>query len=256
MSNPSLSIAKLPPILQAGLIHVAAWAIVVALAIGLRQLGLTFDQGWLFISQGLAAGALSYLLSTPVWWVFINLLFFPAVDLMLRWEFSPLWYLGGLALLLVTQFGAVRSRVPLYLSGNSAKTELLRQLPQTPGLRLLDIGSGTGGMLAFLAKQRPDLALHGIESAPLPYLLGKLRLGSHADIRLGNFWNVDLSTYDAVYAFLSPAPMAKLWDKAKREMRPGSLFVSNTFEVPGVVPDASIELNDLHHGRLLLWRMS
>lgn len=252
MSNPSLSIAKLPLTLQAGLIHVAAWAIVLMLI----QIVPPFEHGWLFVTQGLAAGALSYLLSLPVWWVFINLLFFPTVEVMLRWELSPLWYLGGLALLLVTQLGAVRSRVPLYLSGSSAKAELLRQLPQTPGLRVLDIGSGTGGMLAYLAKQRPDLALSGIESAPLLYLIGKLRLGSRADIQLGDFWNTSLAGYDVVYAFLSPAPMAKLWDKAKREMRPGSLFVSNTFEVPDVVPDASIELNDLHHGRLLLWRMS
>jgi hypothetical protein len=31
-----------------------------------------------------------------------------------------------------------------------------------------------------------------------------------------------------VYAFLSPAPMAALWDKVRREMRAGSLFISNS----------------------------
>jgi hypothetical protein len=42
-----------------------------------------------------------------------------------------------------------------------------------------------------------------------------------------------LAGQDVVYAFLSPAPMKQLWAKAQAEMTPGSLFVSNSFPVPG-----------------------
>jgi hypothetical protein len=38
-------------------------------------------------------------------------------------------------------------------------------------------------------------------------------------------------------------------------MRPGTLFISNTFTVPGVAPDEVVELDDLTHARLLIWRM-
>jgi hypothetical protein len=34
--------------------------------------------------------------------------------------------------------------------------------------------------------------------------------------------------------------MPRLWDKARREMRCGTLFVSNRFIVPGVAPHRTI----------------
>jgi len=52
-----------------------------------------------------------------------------------------------------------------------------------------------------------------------------------------------LGDFDVVYAVPSPVPMLTLWQKAKREMRPGSLFVSNSFPVPGEVPDQVIEVD-------------
>ncbi len=258
MSNLKLPVSspRLPPALQAGLIHLLAWALVLGLASGAQQIELDLNWRGLTLMQGLLAGSVSYFFALPAWWLVINLLFFPLLAQAQQWELAPHWYLAGLAALLLTQLGAVRNRVPLYLSSHRAKSELLRLLPTSPGLRFLDIGSGTGGLLAFLAKNRPELVLNGIESAPALWLLSRLRLGTRASIALGDLWHVDLSRYDVVYAFLSPEPMTRLWQKAKREMPPGSLFVSNTFEVPGVKPDASIELHDLHRGRLLLWRMA
>lgn len=258
MSNLELPLptAKLPPLLQAGLAHLLAWLIALGLAFGAQPLNLAITWTELALFQGLLAATIGYFLRLPVWWLPINLLFFPMLVQAMQWEISPYWYLAGLAALLLTQVGAIRNRVPLYLSGRHAKAELLRLLPTGAGQRFLDIGSGTGGLLAYLARHRPDLTLDGIDSAPALWLISRLRLGRRARIALGDFWQVDLSRYDVVYAFLSPAPMVRLWDKAKREMRPGSLFVSNSFEVPGVAPDVSIELHDLHHGRLMLWRMA
>jgi hypothetical protein len=78
---------------------------------------------------------------------------------------------------------------------------------------------------------------------------------SAIDIAWGDFWRVDLKDYDVVYAYLSPAPMARLWNKAVREMRPGSVLVSNTFAVPGVTPHFEIELGDRMRSTLYGWRM-
>jgi hypothetical protein len=49
--------------------------------------------------------------------------------------------------------------------------------------------------------------------------------------------------------------MEALWDKARREMRPGSLFISNTFAVPDHPPQETLAVDDLHHSKLFLWRM-
>ncbi|NWG87580.1 MAG: class I SAM-dependent methyltransferase [Hydrogenophilaceae bacterium] len=247
---------SLPLPVQAALIHLLAWGVVLGLAAFSQQFHVVVAWRWLLVAQGAIAGSLSFVLGLPGWWLAINLAFFPMIGLGQQLDLRPEWYLLALCLLLLTQFGALRSRVPLYLSSHRAKTELAHLLPHTQGLRLLDIGSGTGGLLAQLAQARPDLRLAGVESAPLLWLVSRLRLGKRADIRFGSLWRHDLSRYDVVYAFLSPEPMARLWDKVRREMKPGSLFISNSFAVPGVAPDAVIDLNDLNRGRLLLWRLS
>lgn len=37
--------------------------------------------------------------------------------------------------------------------------------------------------------------------------------------------------------------MPRLWEKIQAEMKPGSLLISNSFPVPGVVPDRVIEVD-------------
>jgi hypothetical protein len=109
--------------------------------------------------------------------------------------------------------------------------------------------------MARLARLRPDVRLLGVEAAPLNWLVARLRLGGRARIQLGSLWDAKLAECDVVYAYLSPAPMARLWEKTRAEMKPGSLLISNTFSVPGVQPVENIELHDLSHARLLIWRL-
>ena len=71
----------------------------------------------------------------------------------------------------------------------------------------------------------------------------------------GDFQNLDLVCYDVVYAYLSPAAMPGLWVKASREMRAGSLLISNSFAVPGVPPAFTLATGARAGAMLLLWRM-
>jgi hypothetical protein len=48
--------------------------------------------------------------------------------------------------------------------------------------------------------------------------------------------------------------MPALWNKIQREMRPGSLFISNSFAVPGVEANRVIELADARQTRLYCYR--
>lgn len=187
------------------------------------------------------------------WWLPIHALFLPFALLALRLEIAPLWYLAAFGLSWLV-FGHVgRSRVPLYLSNRQALVQLEQLLPQ--GARLLDIGAGTGTVLAWLVQQRPDLQLCGVELAWLPWLIGRLRLPRSVNWQRADYRTLDFSDFDVTYAFLSPAPMAELWQKACAEMPKNSLFVSNTFSVPEQTPDEIIELGDWKGGKLLLWRM-
>ena len=91
----------------------------------------------------------------------------------------------------------------------------------------------------------------------MPFAIGWLRaLMNRSRYRMSrqDLWQCDLAAHDIVYAFLSPVPMAALWRKAVAEMRPGTLFVSNTFAVPGVAPDEIVEGAGGRRA-LYVWRM-
>ena len=130
-------------------------------------------------------------------------------------------------------------------------------MPTDPAPRFLDIGSGLGGLLAHLARACPTGQFVGVETAPLPFVLSRARLGScsNATVRWGDFWNTDLSEHNVVFAYLSPVPMAQLWEKVRREMRPGSMFISYRFSVPGVTPTEIHQLADLGCTQLYVWRL-
>ncbi len=255
-SRDGLLIAPAAPLLpQVLLLHVLAWASVLLAAAGLAWSGTDIGALALVLLQGAAAWGLSFRLELPRWWQWINLGFFPAAWLALQAELSPAWYLAGFALLALTQWGAVSTRVPLYLTGRRAREEVARRLAGYPGGSFLDLGCGTGGLLAHLARSNRAARLHGVETAPLPWLASRLRLGRRAEVRLGDLRDEGLAGHDVVYAFLSPEPMARLWQQARREMRPGSLFISNSFAVPGIEPDETVELDGGRQTRLLIWRM-
>ncbi len=208
--------------------------------------------------QGIAASVVGARIGLARWWIPINLLLPPAAGVALMLPIPGWVYLALFAALLLVYWNAGSGRVPLYLSSRRAKMELAKLLPAGKKARFLDLGSGLGGAVLALAANREGEFV-GIESAPLPFALSWLRATyaglPHARVVHGDFRDHDFGGYDLVYAFLSPAPMADVFRKARREMTPGSLFVSNTFEVPGETPDQTIELDDWRGGRLFIWRM-
>jgi hypothetical protein len=238
----------LTPAVQSFLVQLAAWLCVLPLLI------LASQPLLMVLLQGGLAMIFSRLLGLPTWWQAINLLFSPLVWLTLGSGIDPRWYLLGLILLTATSLGSLLTRVPLYLSSRRAVEEVARRLPDRTGIRIIDLGCGWGGLLKGLAVERIGMRLYGVEMAPLNWLVSRLRLTGRADIRLGSLWQENLADYDVVYAYLSPAPMARLWGKVQQEMRPGSLFISNSFAVPDVAPDEEVELDDLNESRLLVWR--
>ena len=211
----------------------------------------------LLLLHGTLAAAAGALLGLPRWWIPINLLFVPSALWLQELELAPSWFLVGFVVLTLLFWTTYRSRVPLYLSSQEACERLAQLLPSSGGFKVLDLGCGFGGLLARVARTKPAGQYTGIEIAPLPALVAWLRARRESNCRVirGDFWRQDLSRYDAVYAFLSPEPMTDLWRKVRAEMRPGSLFISNSFAIEGVEPDAVVPLGGLGSRALYLWRL-
>lgn len=207
--------------------------------------------------QGLCAALVGERLGLSPWWRPINLVFVPALVLLQDHGLPPWLLLAAFLVLLLLNWNALVERVPLYLTGASAEQQLIARLAELPaGFRFVDLGSGLGGTLSRLARAYPDGQFLGVETAPLTFVLGWLRClpRGNCRVRFRSLWRVDLGDFDAVYCFLSPAPMAALWQKACAEMRPGAVLISNSFEVPGVPAEQSLPLDDWRGSNLLLWR--
>ena len=211
---------------------------------------------------GIVAAAFSRMAGLARWWLLIQFLFAPTLVLMLALNIPSGFFLAAFLILLVVYWSTFRTQVPLYLSSREAWQALETLLPEPQpekNFTFMDIGSGIGGVLTHLAKARPDGRYSGVEAAPLPFLLSWLRIrfsGSrNCEVKWGNLWQCDLAPYDVVFAYLSPVPMNELWQKVCSEMRPGALFVSNTFSVPGHPPQDIITLDDLHHSTLYIWHL-
>jgi hypothetical protein len=251
--------SRLPPIVPALLLQcLAAGGTVLAVSLT----GISLPLWLLALLCGALAALLSRLAGLERWWQIIQLLFPPAAAVLLTLQLRPWIYLVLFMALLLVYWSTYRTRVPLYLSGPrvwQAVRALLPPAEPARTLRVIDLGSGLGGLLLALAAARGDAEFHGVELAPLPLLISRLRIAwrrlRNCTVRWGSYWPVDLAPYDVVFAFLSPVPMSALWDKARREMRSGSLFISSSFEVPGQQATRVIDIDDARSTRLHVWTM-
>jgi hypothetical protein len=246
---------RVPPSIIALLLQFTALLLGV---LGLRLFDLHPAPLFFALLCGTLAAILSRLAGLARWWLIIQFAFAPAMVLMLALAIPSGFFLAAFLVMLLIYWSTFRTQVPLYLSSNKVWQALETRLPSTP-FTFVDLGSGIGGVLTHLARTHPHGHYHGVEAAPLPYLWSWLRikLGGHRNctVHWGSLWDSDLSRYDVVFAYLSPVPMDALWRKVEQEMRPGSLFISNTFEIPEHPPQEIIPVEDLHRSKLYLWHM-
>lgn len=249
-----------PPLRQLAL-QFAALIAVLSLAwpyYGVRGEPLPWDG--VVIAIGGVGAVLATLSRQPWWWRLIHGVFAPLAWLVAQLDIDPGWFLAAAILLLLVYRGALSGQVPLYLSNRQTALALAALIPSpanghTP--RCADLGAGLGSLLRPLAEARPDAHFTGIENAPLTWLGGRLLTLGQANLSWcwGSLWQASLADYDLVYAFLSPVPMGDLWQKAKAEMKPGSLFVSNSFPVPDVAPSEIVAVDDRRQTQLYCYRV-
>ncbi len=202
---------KFPPSIAALLLQSAA---VVLMLLTVNVTG-RYDSPLLFaLLCGLLAATFSFFAGLAKWWLVIQLLFAPALVLMLAVELPPTLFLGAFLVLLLVYWSTFRTQVPLYLSSHKVWHALEHLLPAAKAdsnFTFIDLGSGLGGVLTHLACVRPDGRYLGVEAAPLPFFWSwlRIRLGLHRNcqVQWGSLWDCDLSQYDVVFSYLSPVPM-------------------------------------------------
>lgn len=102
--------------------------------------------------------------------------------------------------------------------------------------RVVELGSGFGGLAFALARAAPDAHITGMERAAVPHWAARARLAAsrranlafvHADVL-----EADLAPYDAAVCYLLPGLLARVVPR----LAPGTVLISIAFPVEGRAP--------------------
>jgi hypothetical protein len=216
-----------------------------------------FHGSWrLALMQGAAAALWSRVLRQPYWWAPIHLLFLPAAIALLTLQLPSWLYLLIVLLLTLVFWGTVKGDVPLFLSSDAVADALAAIVDRENAGAFADLGAGVGSVAVPLAQHRA-MIVDAWERAPLPWLIiaWRCRKLPNADVKRESLWGCDLARYDVAFAFLSPAVMAELGEKVRREMRLGSLFISSSFPIPDWQPESVVQIEDRRGTKLYCYRV-
>lgn len=111
---------------------------------------------------------------------------------------------------------------------------VLNDVKLQPKELFIELGCGDGRLVVAAAKRGAQAI--GYEINPVLFSISWIRVlpyRKHAQVHCRNLWRVKLNEADVVLAFLVPRTVPKLYQKAKKEMKPGSRLVSYIFAIPG-----------------------
>jgi SAM-dependent methyltransferase len=223
-----------------------------------NHLNLQFSDEALLCWQVLLVTGITRWIALPFWWLIINAVFPVAVFYSMALNWPRMFFMIALFILVLFYGSIFLTRVPYYPSHPKVHDLVEKLLPVSAGQQFLDLGSGMGGMCLHLATRRPDCHISGIEIALLPWLISWLRarwLNSSCVFVRSDYQNYSLENYDVVFAYLSPAVMPALWEKACLEMTQGALLVSCEFCIPGQSIIPMPFTGELGVPALYVWRM-
>ena len=200
----------------------------------------------------------STFLQLPTPWRIVNLLLPISIVSSLAISLPHWIFAFPLTALAMLHAPALWTRVPYYPTSRAAYPLILAELPPGQEFTFIDIGCGCGDLLVFLKRHRPMGRYVGVEIGIFPYLSSKIKSFLYGDgaitIRFQDLQRTDLGDCDYVYAFLSPAAMTTVWNKAYREMKVGSTFITNSFEAPSTAT-YTVAVRDGRQSSLFIHRM-
>ncbi|MEK7655325.1 MAG: class I SAM-dependent methyltransferase [Patescibacteria group bacterium] len=152
----------------------------------------------------------------------------------------------------ITDSVAMFRAAPFVASKYEDVEKILKLSEITAGKNVLELGSGNGET-CIRAAERGAMA-KGIELNPFLVIFARWRahkrgVTSKCVFTGGDFLRIPFpKETDVVVMFLLPFVMPKLWEKMKRELRPGTIVISNTFEFPNREPES-------RDGKILRYRL-
>jgi len=131
---------------------------------------------------------------------------------------------------------------------------LIEEYAKDGHANIVELGCGWGGMARSATKRFPLLITTGIEKSFFPYLFSKFRaIGNNTNIRHENIYKYDLSGADIILCYLSNQHMAELEGKMTKELKPGSVVISSTFQFAQKKPDKIVPLTGVYDTKIYIY---
>jgi len=155
---------------------------------------------------------------------------------------------------------AMRSAMSRFLS------EDLERLSADPlsarPMRVVDLGSGWGGLTRMLAAEHPSVTFTGVEVSIIPWAWSRVTLLTFGPAN-ARFERRDLhralDEHASIFlAYLSPRHMESLARELRERPRDATrdtVIISAAFALPGFTPDAVLQLHDLYRTPVYRYRL-
>lgn len=132
-----------------------------------------------------------------------------------------------------------RGYAPFVISRKKVIDLVINVINPQPNQVVYELGSGGANFLQKVENKFPNVKLIGFEYSIIIFLFSSLFLKlKHSKIKIcrKNIFDVNLKEADIIYGYLFPSMMLKLGKKIQTECKPGTIFVSSMFSVPGWKP--------------------
>jgi ribosomal protein L11 methylase PrmA len=103
------------------------------------------------------------------------------------------------------------------------------------GMRTMDLGAGDGKVVIAMAKAGATAYVVEIQEKYVRRAkanIAQANVQGKAFVSAGDFWELDLKEYDIITIYCMAMLMERLSEKLTRELRPGTIVISNGFPIP------------------------
>ncbi|MBT6220781.1 MAG: SAM-dependent methyltransferase [Rhodospirillaceae bacterium] len=154
---------------------------------------------------------------------------------------------------------ALRTGISPMPSSAKVRRTMFDMLPDHLEGTVFELGSGWGTLALPLARRYPNCPVRGYEISPLPWLYswfrGRRAGQSNLKFLRRDYLSADLSSAAMVVVYIHADGMAKLKPKFEAELKPGTLVLSNFFQVRSWTPVQEITADDLHRSKVYLYQI-
>lgn len=143
---------------------------------------------------------------------------------------------GLVFFIFVTAIINIASGVPYVPTRKKYVRNIIKLLDLKKGEVVYDLGCGDGRFLEEASKITKTKSI-GYETAPIPYVLAKLRQifsRTKFDVLMQSFYRTSFANADVIYCYLGPETMQKLAPKFLKECKKGTRIYSNSFSIKSI----------------------